>query len=303
MIEVTELNAYPIKGCRGTSLQSMELDARGPAQDRRFMIVDAKGDFVTQRQQPRLALVEPSWRPDALELRAPGMPDLSIPWEDDPSSRARAEVRVWRFQGEALLVAEEVDAWLGEFLGVSCRLVACDPEMDRAANPEWAKNPTPIGFPDGYPVLLISEASLEALNDEIRVGNPEAGPVTMNRFRPNLVVSGCDAFAEDDWVRIRVGEVELEVVKPCDRCRVTTVDPQTAERGQEPLVTLARMRRSEQGLLFGQNCIPRGDGVLQRGSEVVILEEGGLEKLPASWRILPRADEGEGNRTEEEKKE
>ena len=121
MIEVTELNIYPVKGCRGTSLPSMEFDARGPAGDRRFMIVDAAGDFVTQRQHPRLALVEAIWWSDTLALRAPGMPDLSVSLKKDPSPSARTQVRVWRFEGEALLVSEEADAWLAEWLGEAGR--------------------------------------------------------------------------------------------------------------------------------------------------------------------------------------
>jgi hypothetical protein len=290
MIEVTELNVYPIKGCRGVSLQKMEMDARGPALDRRFMIVDGAGDFVTQREQPRLALVGPTWVADALELRAPGMPDLSIPLRADVSTRERIEVRVWRFQGEALLVSEEADAWLTEWLGTSCRLVACDPDMERRSNPEWTRDIVPIAFPDAYPVLLTSEASLQALNTAIRDRDPDADLLTMNRFRPNLVVRGCEAFEEDDWVRVRVGGMELEIVKPCDRCGVTTVDPKTAERGKEPLLTLARMRKSEQGVLFGQNCVPQGSGFIQRGSELEVLEDGGLKKVPASWRVFPDSD-------------
>ncbi|MEE3328346.1 MAG: MOSC N-terminal beta barrel domain-containing protein [Myxococcota bacterium] len=286
MIEITELNVYPIKGCRGTSLQSMELDARGPALDRRFMIVDASGEFVTQREEPRLTLLEPTWLAKSLELRAPGMPDLSIPLQAaGHGSMKRTEVRVWRFQGEALLVSEEADAGLSEWLGFPCRLVGCAPDMKRDSSPEWTKGPVPIGFPDGYPVLLISEASLEALNTAVHARDPQAEALTMARFRPNIVVRGCEAFAEDDWVRIRIGDVELEIVKPCDRCRVTTVDPETGERGKEPLQTLARMRKSEQGVLFGQNCVPQGTGILHVGHEVQVLAAGGLKKLPEAWRV------------------
>ena len=157
--------------------------------------------------------------------------------------------------------------------------------MERSANPEWTQATAPIGFSDGYPILLISEASLEGLNQAIGQRDPMAAPMGMKRFRPNLVVRGCEAFAEDDWVRIRIGEVGLDIVKPCDRCAVTTVDPETAERGKEPLVTLARMRRSEQGVLFGQNCVTRGSGRLRLGAEVEVLEVGGLSRLPDEWRV------------------
>jgi uncharacterized protein YcbX len=285
MIKVAELNVYPVKGCRGMALQSMKLDARGPALDRRFMIVKPSGEFITQRQEPRLSLLRVAWIEDVLALHAPGMPELSIPLQGEEALPNRLEVRVWRFQGEALLVSERADAWLGQWLGLPCRLVRCAPDMERTANPEWTQSAVSIGFSDAYPLLLISEASLESLNEAIRGHDPMATPIGMNRFRPNLVVRGCEAFAEDDWSRICIGEVELDIVKPCDRCVVTTVNPETAERGQEPLITLARMRRSEQGVLFGQNCVPQGTGSLELGAEVQVLEVGGLDRLPDAWRI------------------
>ena len=286
MIELAELNVYPVKGCGGVTLQTMEFGARGPALDRRFMIVKPSGEFITQRQEPRLALLRVVWSEDALTIHAPGMSNLSIPLREEETFPNRLEVRVWRFQGEALLVGEVADAWLSEWLGVACRLVRCASGMERLANPEWTQSPVPIGFVDAYPILLISEASLEALNRAIRERDPVAKPIGMKRFRPNLVVRGCEAFAEDDWTRIRIGEVELDIVKPCDRCAVTTVDPDTAERGQEPLITLARIRRSEQGVLFGQNCVLRGRGRLQLGTKVEVLEVGGLSRLPDEWRIV-----------------
>jgi len=285
MIEVAELNVYPVKGCRGIALQSMKFDARGPALDRRFMIVRLSGEFITQRQEPRLSLLRVVWRENTLALHAPGMPALSIPLEEEGAFQDRLEVRVWRFQGQALLVSEKADAWLGEWLGLNCRLVRCAPDMERMANPEWTHSTVPIGFSDAYPLLLISEASLESLNEAIRARDPMATPIGMNRFRPNLVVRGCEAFAEDDWSRVRIGEVELDVVKPCDRCAVTTVNPETAEREQEPLITLAKTRRSEQGVLFGQNCVPQGAGSLELGTEVQVLEVGGLSRLPDEWRV------------------
>ena len=287
MIEVTQLNVYPIKGCRGTALQSMEVDARGPTLDRRFMIVDTSGEFVTQRRVPKLALLEPTWEGGRLTLHAPDMPELSVSGRAEESSQPSMTVRVWRFQGDALRVSEEADAWLSEWLGFSCRLVGGGSDLAREANPEWAPGRTPIGFADGYPILLLSEASLSALNQGILDRDPSAQPMPMARFRPNIVVRGCEPFAEDDWVRIRLGEVELEVVKPCDRCAVTTVDPKTAERGEEPLITLAAMRKSREGVLFGQNCVPRAVGTVGVKQEVQILEAGGIERLPEAWRVSP----------------
>lgn len=285
MIRVSQLSAYPIKACRGTKLESMELDVRGPSLDRRFMIVRPSGECVTQREIPRLALIRPIRLADSISLHAPGMPELSIRLEALESIAERLEVRVWGFRGEAILVSEEADRWLSELLGVSLRLVGCAPQMDRLANPEWAGSVAPIGFSDGYPILLISEESLDVLNQAIRNNDPNAVSLSMERFRPNIVVSGCPAFAEDDWVTLRVGEVVIDVVKPCDRCAVTTIDPETTESGKEPLATLVHMRRSDQGVLFGQNCVVRRPGTLRLASEVEVLKAGRLADMPEAWRV------------------
>lgn len=285
MTYLSGLTIYPIKGCRGIDLEVMALDERGPAFDRRFMIVSPSGQFLTQREEPRLALIRPSISSRSLGLETQGMPSLDISLDSSVPDLNTMDVNVWRFEGAASLVSHEADEWLTEFLKRPSRLVRCSSSMEREANPEWAKSPTPIAFSDGYPILLISEASLGWLNQTIRAENPEVEAFGMARFRPNLVVSDCEAFAEDDWARVRIGDTEIDLVKPCDRCAVTTVNQETAERGREPLATLSRVRRSQQGVLFGQNALASKGDSLSVGSKIEILEAGRLANTPADWRV------------------
>jgi uncharacterized protein YcbX len=249
------------------------------------MIVDASGRFITQQDAPRLALVKVlvnvGVEADGLTLDAPGMPSLTVSFEESPE---RIEVVVWRFRGEALCPSADADAWFSTYLAKPVRLVRCAPDMVRVANRAWVAYDAPIPFSDAYPILLISVASLDALND--RIGG--ALPLPMARFRPNVVVRGCAAFAEDDWKTIEIGGTVIDVVKPCDRCAITTVDPLTAEQGKEPLKTLAKFRRSAAGVLFGQNCAARAPGVLRVGDRLEVKEHGRLDLLPAEWRITAR---------------
>jgi uncharacterized protein YcbX len=281
VIEVASLHTYPIKSCAGIGHKQLELGPRGPVGDRRCMIVDATGRFLTQREVPQLTLLRVHTHehvPDRLTLQAPEMPSLVLSLK---GSGERLNVEVWRFHGEALCVSPEADAWLSEFLGQPARLVRCAPGMSRMANRDWVEYDAPVSFADGYPILLISEASLADLNRRIL----SLDPLPMSRFRPNVVVRGCPAFAEDDWQAIKIGDAILDVVKPCDRCGVTTIDPFTAERDKEPLATLATYRRSRSGVLFGQNCTARVPGSLRAGERVEVLEKGRLEHLPDEWRL------------------
>jgi uncharacterized protein YcbX len=283
MIRVSGLHIYPVKSCGATQLESLEFDARGPCGDRRLMIVDPSGRFVTQRTHPRLALVQIERDGAVLTLKAPGMSALRTPLHPDG---ARIVIEVWRHRGEARKASHDADAWLAEYLGTAVSLVACAPEMHRIANRDWVDHDAPVGFADGYPILLISEGSLEALNRRLE------SPVSMSRFRPNLVVHGCDAFAEDDWRRIRINQTIFDIVKPCDRCVVTTIDPATGQKGREPLATLATFRRSSAGVLFGQNCIARDPGIIRLDDEVQVLGTGRLSTLPAEFRIRTPRDGG-----------
>jgi uncharacterized protein YcbX len=236
------------------------------------MLVDDEGLFITQRFEPRLALVETAIEDadaPALTLSAPGMRRLRVGLTDASAgagpSRARRRVKVWRDDVDAVDCGEAAAAWMSEWLGRPVSIVRMPDDVERAVNPKYARPGDIVGFADGYPVLLASTSSLDDVNARL------AEPVSMNRFRPNLVVTGGAPWAEDGWTRIRVGAVVLRVVKPCDRCTITTIDQQTAVRGVEPLRTLATFRTRDNVVLFAQNCIPDSLGTIAVGDPVEVL--------------------------------
>lgn len=262
-IQVSALYYYPIKSCRGIQVDQALVTTRGLQDDRLFMVVNHEGEFLTQREQPRIALIAPEVSEDLLTLRAPGMPALSIFIE---SAVPRRQVIVWRDTCAAIDQGAEVAAWLSEYLEARCRLVRLADEFKRRVDPRYAQSATDeTSFSDGYPFLLISQASLEDLNTRL------AEPLPMNRFRPNIVVSGCAPFAEDGWRQIQIGDLRFGVVKPCARCAVTTIDQTTAMVGKEPLTTLAAYRRTSEGkVMFGQNLLGGETGVIRVGDPLVI---------------------------------
>ena len=248
---ITGLHIYPVKSCRGISLAAAELTVRGLAHDREWMVVDTDGQFVTQRTLPRMALIETVLTSDALRLSAPGQSDaleLSLATRDLPLRR----VRVWRDDCDALDEGSEAAEWLSAFLGKAVRMVRFDPAHRRLSDHQWTRGKDAENrFSDGYPVLVISEESLEYLNSRLDVAVP------MNRFRPNIVIRGIGPHGEDDNILLHGGGFEIRLVKPCARCSITTVEQMTAEAGKEPLVTLATYRRDAAlgGVTFGMNGI------------------------------------------------
>lgn len=253
---------YPVKSLYGETFERLDIGPRGPLYDRHWMVVDAGGKFLTQRQLPRMTLIRT--RLDAtndLYLAAPGMPELAV----GPPSSQPVLVRVWGDEVTAVAASAPINAWLSEFLETDCRLVSLPDASRRPVDPHYASADDQVGFADGFPLLLISQGSLDELNSRL------TSPVPMRRFRPNLVVSGCAAFAEDDWRRIRIGDILFEVVKPCSRCVIPTIDTETAERGREPLQTLMSYRKRDNKIYFGQNLIHRGQGALQIGMTVEVL--------------------------------
>ncbi len=260
---LTQINIYPIKSLGGFPVPSANVEPRGLQHDRRWMLVDEDGRFLTQRALPRMALVSVNVEAEGLTLRAPGSQALRVPLH--PSGNATETVRVWRSVCRAVPVGEEADRWLTGFLGVPCRLVYMPEETRRAVNTDYSAAEGIVSFADGYPLLLLGEASLEDLNSRLE------RPVPMNRFRPNLVVSGSSAYAEDGWQKIRIGNTVFHGVKPCDRCSLITVDQATGEAaGPEPLKTLAAYRLKDRKVLFGQLLIPDGAGLVRVGDAVEI---------------------------------
>ena len=226
------------------------------------MIVDASGRFVTQRELSELALVDTALEGDRLQVRAPGQPQLDLPvaYESGPSRT----VEVW--QDRAVGVVHALGSkWFSDYLEGPHELVYMPETHRRQVNPSRANLGDIVGFADGYPFLLISEASLADLNSRLEV------PLVMERFRPNIVIRGVEPFAEDEFTRVRIGEISFRGVKRCERCVVTTIDPLTGERGREPLRTLSQYRLSEQKVWFGMNLIHDQAGVLRVGDAVTVV--------------------------------
>lgn len=260
-MRLSSLLLYPVKSCAGISLDQWPVDELGLRYDRRWMLISPRGQFRTQRELPVLALVQPEIRPPHLVLRAPGMPELVTAL--DPMGGRPVATQVWGDPLKVVAPDHQADAWLSDVVRQEVVLAYFPPEVIRPVNPDWAPKGGRTSFSDGFPFLLIGEASLADLNRRL------ATPLSMNRFRPNLVVAGSEPFAEDGWRRIRVGGISMEVVKPCDRCVITTTDQATGRRaGDEPLRTLATFRRQDRGVMFGQNVVHYGTGTLSVGAAV-----------------------------------
>lgn len=264
-MHVEALYVHPVKSAAGIRLEQAELDGRGIRWDRRWMVVDADGLFVTQRNHPRLALVRTALAPGELRLEAEGLGSLAVPYEP-PAGSERMRVRVWDDECEALRVGGAVGEWLGALLGVEVSLVFMPEDTVRPVDEGYAPPGRRVGFADAFPLLVVGRASFEDLQARV------SEPLVIERFRPNVVVTGAEAYAEDTWSRVRVGEVPLRIVKPCTRCAITTVDPETATRGKEPLRTLATYRRQSGGVVFGQNALHEAHGTVRVGDPVVLLD-------------------------------
>ena len=266
---VTELRIHPVKGLRGGLHRTADIEHWGLAGDRRWMVVDAAGRFLSQREHNTMALVEARNTATGITLTTPGMEGMIIPF---PAPETETfDVVVWRDTVRAVPAGAAADAWISAALGLCCRLVYLADTAGRKIDPAYSSAGQTVNFADGFPVLLTSMTSLADLNTRLAV------PIPIGRFRPNIVVSGAVPWAEDCWRRIRIGDVLFRVVKPCDRCIVTTIDPETGQRPDktEPLRTLATFRRDQRGgVMFGQNLIPENTGRIAAEDRVVVLEHG-----------------------------
>ena len=272
-LELTEIWRYPVKSCRGEQLTEAAVEPWGLAGDRRWMIVDGAGDAVTARDYPPLVLVTPRVEDGKITLSGPGLPEVTVPV---PSGADLVPVSVWGYDLLASPADGVASLWLTGIVGVPVRLVYLDDPTRRSPNPAYSQDGDLVSLADGYPLLLTNEASLDAVNGWIAAGPmPAEGPIPMRRFRPNVVLAGAPAWAEDNWRRLRIGPVTFRVAKGCDRCVFTTIDPDTAKRGHEPLFALARHRRWDGKIWFGVNLIPDAtgaDAVIRAGDPVEILE-------------------------------
>ena len=268
-MHLSSLHLYPLKSAAGVAVDTLEIEPRGPRHDRRWLAVDADGRFITARQVPAMVLVGAGITGDKLHLSAPDMPGLEI--APPMSDAARMPVSIWKDTVDALRVDPVADAWLSVYLQQPARLVYMDDRARRAVDADYAQPGDEVSFADGYPLLVISQTALDALN--LRLADAGRTPVAMAQFRPNLVIADAAAHAEDDWTRVRIGEVAFDAVKCCRRCVFTTVDPISGvcRDDGEPLNMLKDYRRTSAGIVFGMNLIPRGTGTLRIGDAAVVL--------------------------------
>ena len=271
-LTLSALNIYPVKGFKGIALEEARATERGLTHDRRWMAVGPAGEMLTQREYPKMATVWTELGEDALTLSAPDVESVDVPLVAPPGPAIRAEV--WGNPVEAVAASPEADRWLTEFMGFACRLLYM-PESSRRLSPKrfTGNDERLVGFADAFAYLLTGDASLADLNARLLAKGHPALP--MNRFRPNLVVSGSDPWAEDGWDEIRIGDAVLKSAKPCGRCQVTTTDQATGEvKGPEPLATLSTFRDSKEfGVMFGMNLVTVKPGRVRVGDIVKLVSE------------------------------
>lgn len=262
---VESLHVYPIKSCGGVSVLKMDLDKKGPRFDRRYMIVDEQGNFITQRTEHGLTQVRCALVEQAICVQHE---DKTLRLPESVTGRGMA-VSVWRSKVDAVEVREGSE-FFTQVLGRRVYLVHMPNSSPRAINPKFSDPTDDVSFADGYPLLLIGQASLDDLNSRL-VDDP-VHPLSMRRFRPNVVMSGGAPFQEDQFSRVRLGAVSFRGVKRCDRCVMTTLDPDTGTQSKEPLRTLAGYRKEDGNVLFGMNLIHDSIGVLRVGDAVEVLD-------------------------------
>lgn len=261
MLSISHLYIYPVKSLAGISLHQSMVKKRGLQYDRRWMIVDEKGLFLTQREFPEMALMKTGINNGKLTINA-GADQLKMPLT--LAEGKLVPVEVWNSRCKALEADEPINNWFSKQLGIKCRAVYMPDVVQRTLNPLYAVSKNDItGFADGYPILLIGQSSLDDLNSRL------AEPLPMDRFRPNIVFSGGAAFAEDEMKRFTINSLDFYGVKLCSRCIITCTNQQTAKVGKEPLKTLATYRNFNNKIMFGQNIIPAATGIISVGDEML----------------------------------
>jgi len=270
-MRVVSLHCYPLKGARAVNTDGVRVEPRGLDNDRRWLVVDRTGMFHTQRSRSALATITAEPIAGGVRLSAPGVPKILV---RIPSGDERLDVTVWDTTVSAAVADAQAHAWVSAVLGDDALLVHMDARTDRLKRGIWTAEPLPVTFADAYPVLIATTGSLTALNDEIVQRGGAAVP--MARFRPNIVIDCDDPWRDDYWKALRIGGIEVDLVKPCDRCIVTTKDQMTGESmGKEPLASLVRLRMSAdprvKGVLFGWNSVPRSIGHVAIGDPVEVL--------------------------------
>jgi len=265
MLTVSELNIYPIKSLAGIALETAVVTSRGLQYDRRMMLVDENNCFFTQREYPAMALLQPVLTNDGLLIRHKNNSSDALFIPQQPSNSELVNVTVWDDTCEGQLYEAGINDWFSQALGLSCKLVYMPVTSNRAVDKRYASNNEITSFSDGYPILVIGQASLDDLNNRL------AAPLPMNRFRPNIVFTGGGAFLEDEMALFTINGIRFSAVKPCARCVMTTINQDTMEQSKEPLKTLAGYRFKDNKILFGQNLLHKGTGAINVGDAIDII--------------------------------
>lgn len=264
-LTLTHIYIYPIKSLGGISFQSATVEERGLQYDRRWMLVDKNGMFLTQREYPQMALLQVNIKDDKLVVthKTKSISNLEFPISDAQPPITNILVNIWDDAVFAKNISKEIDEWFSDAVGVDCRLVAMNNDSNRLTDRKFTPEPKQVSFADGYPFLIIGQESLNELNRRLE------NPLPMDRFRPNFVFSGGEPFIEDTWTDFLIGKLKFKAVKPCARCVITTINQNTAEKGIEPLETLAKFRKAGNKVIFGMNLVGFGNGMLEVGDRIV----------------------------------
>jgi len=260
---VSSLSIYPVKSCREVAQNSSYVESFGLRNDRRWMVVDEQGVMLTQRKISKMCLIQPELTASGLILNSSTMNPLPI---NIPTQNKKCSVKVWADQCQAFDAGDEAATWLSHVLEKKCRLVYFPEDEIRQVDLAYANKGDKTAFSDGFPLLIISQGSLDDLNQRL------SSPISMNRFRPNIVIDGCEPFAEDEWKKIRIGDIMFRIVKPCSRCVIPSINIDTAEREEEPIKTLLSYRKRDKKIFFGQNVIAESNGQIDIGMKVEIID-------------------------------
>ena len=263
---LSAITIYPVKSLAGISVNSWKVCKTGLQYDRKWMLIDNAGQFLSQRKLPQMVLIKTALTDRHLILSASGMENLPLPL--NPVDGDIINSTIWHDHCDARIVSTEADQWLSDFLKMDCRLVYQSDDVIRPVDANYGQATDSVAFSDGFPFLIISENSLVSLNHQMQLN------LAMTRFRPNLVISGCPAYTEDSWREISIGAIDFRLPKACSRCSIPTIDPDTAQTGKEPLRTLNRLRKWQNKVYFGQNALHNQSGTLTVGDTVQVKVTG-----------------------------
>lgn len=264
-LSIHSLHVYPIKSCRGIDLPSAQLVATGIQYDRHWMLIDEQGNFLSQRNLPQMAGISCTFSNQGLMVNAQHQQTLELPFEQ--KAEKYRSVKIWNDECKAAVVSSQASAWFSRVLGLSCELVYLPDSEKRQVDLRYAEPGQIVGFADGFPLLLVSRASIDLLNEKLEQ------KVSIDRFRPNIVIDGCPPHAEDDWHKIAIGDIEIQLAKPCSRCVIPSIDQHSSAKHPTILKALASYRRSENKIFFGQNGLHNRQGVISQGQAIRLINE------------------------------